>query len=126
MVDLPRLGEVRPIEGVPGGVPIPVSGGGVPPNQPSWAQGFKVPAGAGTAEQLDPQVVPDGFTIFVRAYTDNADTVFIGSDQANAEAEITPLEPGAFATLAITNTNLIWVNSLTTGDGVFWYVEKAA
>jgi hypothetical protein len=128
MVDLPRLGEVRPIEGVPGGVPIPVSGGGTSPNQPAWAQGQLRPAAAGTGEALAAQAVPDGFTIFGRAFEDNADIVYIGKSKANAEDPNvgSPLNPGDFFTLALTNTNLIWVNSVTTGDGVFWYVEAAS
>lgn len=126
MVELGRLGEVRPIEGIPGGFPIPVSGGGNSPNQPTWAQGFKIPAAAGTGEVLQTQTIPDGFTLFVRAYPDNSDAVYIGKSKANSEALITPLEPGAYATLALTDVNEVWVNSLVTGDGVFWYVEAAA
>lgn len=128
MVDLPRLGEIRQIEGVPGGVPIPVSGGGTSPNQPTFAQGQLRPAAAGAAEQLVSQAVPDGFTIFGRAFIDNDATIYIGKSKVNAE-DITvgsPVEPGAFFELALTNSSAIWINSLTTGDGVFWYVEAAS
>jgi hypothetical protein len=110
--------------------PLPVtgSGGGSSPNQPTFAQNQKRPAAAGTGEQLQSQAVPDGFTVFVRAFPGNTDTVYIGKSKANSENTSvgSPLEPGAFATLALTNVDEIWVNTLTTGDGVFWYVEAAS
>jgi hypothetical protein len=128
MVDLPRLGEVRPIEGVPGGVPIPVSGGGTSPNQPTFAQGQKRPAAAGTGEQLSAgQPVPDGFTVFGRAFSGNSDTVYLGNSKANSEDPTvgSPLEPGDFFEIACTDVSAFWINSVVTGDGVFWYVEAA-
>lgn len=109
--------------------PLPVTGGGGgggSPNQPTWADGATVPATPGTAEALAAQAIPNGFTVFVRAYTTNNDLVYIGKSKANAEANVVPLEPGAFATLAVTDVSAIWVNSLQGGDGVFWYVEAAS
>jgi hypothetical protein len=104
-------------------------GGGSSPNQPTFAQGQKRPAAAGTAEQLSAgQAVPNGFTVFGRAFPDNNDTVYLGNSQANAEDATvgSPIEPGAFFELACTDVSAFWINTLTTGDGVFWYVEAAS
>lgn len=103
--------------------------GGASQNQPTFAQGQLIPAAAGTGEQLSPgQAVPNGFAIFGRAFPDNDDTVYIGKSKANAEDPTigSPLEPGAYFTMKLTDVSAIWVNSLTTGDGVFWYVEAAS
>lgn len=94
-------------------------------NRPTFAQGQLRPAAAGAAEELPAQPVPNGFAVFVRAFVDNDDFVYIGNSEANAEnpAVGSPLEPGGFAFFYLTDINPIWVNSLTTGDGVYWYVE---
>jgi len=120
-------------DGIPIGPlnPLPVTGGGGgggSPNQPTFAQGQLRPAAAGTAEQLPSQAIPNGFTLFGRAFPGNTGTVYIGKSKANAEnTDVgSPLEPGAYFTLALTNADEVWVNSVTTGDGIFWYVEAAS
>lgn len=127
MVDLPRLGEVRMIEGIPGGVPIPVSGGGTPSNQPDFATNQKNVTTAGTGVQLQTQAVPNGFAIFVRAKVDNTGTIWVSNSKANAEnhALATPLEAGAFLTLALTDVDKIWIDADVSGEGVSWTVEVA-
>ncbi len=96
--------------------------------EPTFAQGQLRPAAAGTAEQLTAQAVPDGFSIFGRAFRRNTKDVYIGKSKANAEDPTvgSPVEPGGFFKLFLTDTDEIWINSLMTGDGVFWYVEAAS
>jgi hypothetical protein len=126
---LGRKGDVQPIEGVAGGVPIPISGGGGggSPNQPTFAcDQVPVPT-PGTAVQLQSQAVPDGFQIFLRALVVNNGTIYVGPDAATAEnhAIALPLEPGAFVELALTNTDEIWIDADDSADGVSWAVEVA-
>jgi hypothetical protein len=122
---LPRKGDVQPVEGVIGGVPIPVSGAGGVPNRSDFYTGQKNVAVAGTAEQCPAQAVPDGFTIFLRAKVGNAGTVWVSNSKANAEDHTvaTPLEAGAFLTLALTNTDIIWIDADVSGEGACLTVE---
>jgi hypothetical protein len=125
MPPLSRNGWVQPVEGTPGGIPIPVSGGGVPANRSNFATNQKAVPTAGTAVQLQSQAVPDGFTIFIRALVENTGKIWVGDSQANAQnhAVAEPLEAGAFNTIALTNTNEIWIDADVNGEGVSWLVE---
>lgn len=125
MPPLQRNGWVQPVEGTPGGIPIPVSGGGVPANRVSFATNQKAVTTAGTAVQLQSQAVPDGFTIFLRSLAANTGKIWVGSSQANAQnhAIAEPVEAGAFNTIALTNTDEIWIDADVNGEGVSWLVE---
>lgn len=120
-----RNGFVQIVEGIAGGVPIPVSGGGVPANRASFATDQKTVPTPGTAVQLQAQAVPDGFTIFIRALTGNTGKIWVGDSQANAQnhAVAEPLEAGAFNTIALNNTDAIWIDADVSGEGVSWLVE---
>jgi hypothetical protein len=120
-----RNGFVQIVEGISGGVPIPVSGGGVPANRADFKTNQKAVAAAGTAVQLQSQAVPDGFSIFIRALTANTGTIWVSDSQANAQnhAVAEPLEAGAFNTIALNNTDEIWIDADVNGEGVSWLVE---
>lgn len=123
---LPRNGWVQPVEGTPGGIPIPVSGaGGGPPNRSNFATNQKTVTTPGTAVQLQTQAIPDGFTVFVRALFGNTGKIWVGDSQANAQnhAVAEPLEGGAFNTIALTNVNEIWIDADVASEGVSWLVE---
>jgi hypothetical protein len=124
---LPRKGDVQPVEGVAGGVPIPISGGGTSPNQPTFACNQQTVAVPGTAAQLQTQAVPDGFSVFVRALTTNTQTIWVGPDAATAQdhTKATPLEAGAFLELFLTDVNEIWIDADVASEGVSWTVEVA-
>ncbi len=110
--------------------PLPVTGGGgggSSPNQPTFACNQVPVPSPGTAVQLDTQAVPNGFQIFVRALVANNGTIYVGPDAATAQNHVvaTPLEPGAFLELALTNVDAIWIDADTATDGVSWTVEVA-
>lgn len=114
---------------------LPVAGGGgggggggtAVPNQPTFAVNQKTVAAPGTAEQLQSQAVPNGFSIFVRALLNNTGTIWVGPDKATAEdhSKATPLEPGAFLELYLTNVEAIWIDAEVADEGVSWTVEVA-
>lgn len=108
------------------GVPIP-GGGGASPNQPTFACNQVPVPTPGTAVQLNAQPVPNGFQIFIRALVANNGTIYVGPDAATAQnhAKATPLEPGAFLELALTDVSEIWIDADTAADGVSWTVEIA-
>lgn len=117
-------------DGVPTGTatnPIFVTGGGTPTNQDDFATNQLDVTSAGTAEPLQSQAVPNGFTIFLRAKIGNTGTIWVSNSQVNAEDHTvaTPLEAGAFLTLALTNTDIIWIDADVDGEGVSWTVEVA-
>jgi hypothetical protein len=120
---LPRKGDVQPVEGVAGGVPIPISGGVV--NRPAFATNQKNVTTPGTAVQLQTQAIPDGFTIYIRARATNTGKIYVGSSAANAQnhavAEI--LEAGAYLTYGITNADLVYIDADVGAEGVMWTVE---
>jgi hypothetical protein len=122
---LGRNGFVQPVEGVAGGVPIPVSGGGVPANRATFAANQKTVPTPGTAVQLQTTAVPDGFTILVRALPTNTDIIWVGQDAATAQdhTKATPLNLGDLLTLALTNVNEIWIDANVSGEGISWTVE---
>lgn len=124
---LMRKGDVQPVEGVAGGVPIPVSGGGTSPNQPTFAVNQKAVTTAGTAVQLQSNAVPDGFSIFLRAKTGNTGVIWVGPDAVTAQdhTKATPLEAGAFLELFLTDVNEIWIDADVSGEGTSWTVEHA-
>ena len=108
------------------GVPIP-GGGGASPNQPTFACNQVPVPSPGTAVQLDAQAVPNGFQIFIRALDANSGTIYVGPDAVTAQdhTKATPLEPGAFLELALTDVSAVWIDADDATDGVSWTVEVA-
>lgn len=111
--------------------PLPVTGGGggggAPPNQPTFAVNQVPVPSPGTAVQFGAQAVPNGFQIFIRALVANNGTIYVGPDAATAQdhTKATPIEPGAFLELALTNTSAVWIDADNAADGVSWTVEVA-
>lgn len=117
MAGLTRNGSVQPVEGVSGGIPIPVTPN---TNRTDFKTGQQNVAVAGTANQLPSQVVPDGFTIAVIAKKTNTKNIYLSDSQANAQnhtvADI--LAPGDVRKLQLTNWNIEWVDADVSGEGV--------
>lgn len=120
-----RNGFVQIVEGIAGGVPIPVSGGGVPANRATFASNQKTVTTPGTAVQLQSQAVPDGFTILLRVLPTNTGIIWVGPDAATAQdhTKATPLNLGDLLTLALNNTNEIWIDADVATEGASWTVE---
>ena len=116
-VTLPRVGFVQPVEGVSGGIPIPVVVGG---NASSFATGQKNVTSPGTAVNLPAQAVFAGGSVAIVAKKDNAKKIFLGNSKVNAEnhalADI--LNPGDSRRLQITDWSLVWIDGEQAGDGV--------
>jgi len=129
MGEKPQGRTVTPVKVVNSSAdPVPViviSGGGAVPNRAAFTTDQLLVAVPGTAQALQAQAVPDGFDIFVEALDGNTGKVYIGGTKADAEnhAKADVLSAGAFRTLALTNTDAIWVDADVAGEGVQWAVE---
>jgi hypothetical protein len=135
---LVRNGFVQPIEGVTGGVPVPVTptGGGAV-NQPSFATGQTPVPTAGVAVQLNGGVslpIPDGFQLVIKApksatgaLAATTGTIYVGNSKAHAEnhSSTYPLVKQEFIAYGITDVNLVWIDASVSGEGAVWTVEQA-
>ena len=135
---LPRNGFVQPIEGVPGGVPVPVSptGGGAT-NQPTFATGQTPVPTPGTAVQLNGGVslpIPDGFMLVIKAPKSatgavggTTGTVYVGPSKAEAEDHNVayPLVKQESIAYGIDDVSSAWVDATVANEGVVWTVEQA-
>ena len=84
---------------------------------------------AGTAEQLTSTStpVPIGISLVIVAKMTNAGDIELGYSAAVAEGA-TPLfvlKRGQFIAIQVDNANLIYVDSTVSGEGVYWFTEKA-
>lgn len=106
-----------------------LSGGGLKDfdlkNQPAFASGKKTIVAAGTAEQLSSQVVPDGFEVVVKALAANATNVHVAKSKSDAEtdADAYELAAGESIGLKVQNTDDIWIDANTNGEGITFAVE---
>lgn len=106
-----------------------LSGGGLKDfdlkNQPAFAAGKKTVTTAGTAEQLSSQAVPDGFEVVIKALAGNATNVHVAKSKTDAETDADAYELAAGETigLKVQNTDDIWVDVNTSGEGVTFAVE---
>src|ERR1700675_3427937 len=107
---LPRNGWVQPVEGVSGGIPIPVVIGG---NPTSFATDQKTVAGAGTGENLPAHAIPDGSGFVIKAKDGHTGKIYIGTSKANAEnhALAFELDPAQGAIMNVDNTNRVWIDA---------------
>lgn len=89
--------------------------------------GRKAVAAAGTAEQLGDNVVPAGCHVVVKLLKDNTGYCYIGNTKANAEgANSYPLESETEPmAIPCDNTNEIWVDADTNGEGIAFYVASS-
>lgn len=81
---------------------------------------------AGIAVQLETEYpVPDGIAVMIKASPGNSGNVFIGGTQTEAQTsgQRYTLKPNETVELQITNLNLIWVDTATSGDGVEYILE---
>ena len=77
----------------------------------------------GTAQQLTAHRVPQDHYIVVHADPTNDGYLYIGEDQAKAEAHHVTLSPDASAAVAIDNASDVWVDGSAIGDRVEWFFE---
>ena len=139
---LPRRGDVQPVEIVDSSgnparvssiagvfrlaVDAVLSGSGVAvPNRSSFATGQNDVAVAGTAEQVGTQVIPDGFSVVVKAKNTNTGRIRVGNSAANAQNSAVAFTLGSSDSirLFITNLDLVWIDATVSGEGVEWIVE---
>src|SRR5258706_16034493 len=123
-----RNGFVQPVEGVPGGEPIPVipTGGGAV-NEPDFASGQTPVPFPGTAVQLNGGVslpIPDGFQLVIKApkkatgaVAATTGTIYVGNSKAHAQDHSVayPLIKQEFIMYGITDVNLVWVDAENAG-----------
>lgn len=79
----------------------------------------------GTAVQLPNIVIPDGFTLVIKALPGNAGRIYIAHTAAAAivPANAYSLGPNEHAELNITNANLVFLDAAVINDGVEILVE---
>jgi hypothetical protein len=111
-------------------VRINVTGGGsivvgAVANRPSFAVNQKTVAAHGTAEQLQSQAIPDGFSVSIRAFDTNTKNIYLGPTKADAQnhTKATVLSQGQFVLLYITDVSEVWIDADVNGEGVMWLVE---
>ena len=100
---------------------------GVVPNKEAFITRQKTVTTAGTAVKLASSIpIPDGFGLTIIAKPGNTGTIYIGRTKGDAEGSQTfnGLSAGLAVSLKVTNTDLVWVNGDTDGDGVSWIVEQ--
>lgn len=76
---------------------------------------------SGTPVQLDTTIVDDGVSFVVKAKRANTGVITVGNSSANALNTGTghfALQAGQSIELQVTNTNLVWIDSTVSGEGV--------
>jgi hypothetical protein len=76
---------------------------------------------AGTPVQLPSYSVPEGISVVVKAKTSNTSAITIGGSSSEAlhtGTSFFSLLPGQAIEYQVTNTNHIWIDAYTNGDGV--------
>lgn len=98
-----------------------------PVNKPTFAVDHITVPVPGTAAQGQAQVVPDGFSIFLRALTTNTGKIWIGPDAATAQdhTKAQPLDRGDFLEMYLTNVDEIFIDADVADEGAAWAVEKS-
>ena len=89
--------------------------------------GSKTVTVSGTAEQLPSNPIPSGHDLVVKALAGNSTPVHIADSKAEAEVDTTAyqLSAGESIIIKISNTDIIWVDANTNGEGVTFAVEKS-
>lgn len=76
---------------------------------------------SGTPVQLDNQSIPPGVGFTIKAKESNAGVISIGGTSANAlNSSVVhyKLKRNETAQLFLQNTNMVWIDSTNSGDGV--------
>lgn len=92
-------------------------------NPVGWTHSHKTVGVPGTAEHLPSLVVPDGFSLVVRALPGNTQNIYLGKSKSLAEDvdERLTYSKGNGLTLQVQNASSIWVDAEVAGEGVdFW------
>ena len=92
-------------------------------NRPSFRVGSNAIAAAGTAEQCDALVIPQGTFVVIHARPGNTGNLYIGNSKAQAEAHHFTMEPGATVELQTDNLSDVWIDAATNDDAVEWITE---
>ena len=89
--------------------------------------GSKTVAIAGTAEQLPSNDIPSGFDLVVKALAGNTTPVHVADSKVEAQVDATAfqLSAGESTLLKVKNTDNIWLDANTNGEGVAFIVEKS-
>ena len=85
--------------------------------------GSAVVVTAGTPVQLPDQLIPDGYSVVVRAKRANIGLVYPGGSAAAAAAHNIALSRKELVSYKLSNVNIIWVDSQFNGEGVEISVE---
>jgi hypothetical protein len=95
-------------------------------NRSSFATGQKNVAAAGTGEQVSAsQVIPNGFSVLIKAKFTNSGVIRVGNSKANSESASSSftLRANEAIRMFITNLNLVWIDATVSGEGVEWATE---
>lgn len=97
-------------------------------SQDGFTGGKKTVTTNGTAEQLPSNAVPSGFLVVVKALASNSTPVHIAKTKALAEVDATAYQLNAGETigLKVKNTDAIWVDANTNGEGVTFIFEESS
>ena len=85
--------------------------------------GQKTVAVAGTREQMPAQVIPEGYSVLIRALNGNGGLIYVcdvNVDSKNGQE----LAKDAVLTLKLDNLNRLYIDSSVNGEGVSWTVES--
>lgn len=97
-------------------------------NLGSGYTGTKNVSVAGTAEKLSAtsKPIPHGYTLVIKARSDNVNKVFLAFSQSDAQTHANSFEltSGENVSLQVRDIDLIWLDAASAGDGVTFVVEK--
>ncbi len=111
--------------GAPGGGTTPVAV--VTPHKNTIITGFQQVYVPGTAQNLYPVPIPDGYPVTIVANPSNTGNIYIGKTQSEAQdprVRMNGLAPGLAVSLKIKNLGVIWVDADVANEGVSWLVES--
>ena len=94
-------------------------------NRDSFIAGKKTVTVAGIGEQLPSNAVPQGFPLVIKALAGNTAKVHVAKSKALVEVDASAYElvAGESIGLFVTNTDKIWIDVNTSGEGVTYSVE---
>ena len=79
---------------------------------------------AGTAVNFDALPVPDNFMLIIKALEANTNNILVGNSSDTVGTIGFELAKGQSIGYRITNANLIWIDSVVSGEGVSCSVEQ--
>jgi hypothetical protein len=103
------------IQGNASGVPVPVSGTITPSIATTFFTGQKTSTGTAVAISGSSQPLTNG--VIVQALSTNMGLVYIGGSGVTSSTGF-QLQPGQATSIAINNTNAVYVIAISSGDGI--------